>query len=713
MLAVRLASRRAAKLSVLTLLAASFAAQFVGGLSPSLPTLLVATTVGLALDLYVNERAPGLVDVLGRMRIDATVTQLLRSMLLMLGLLRVDGAHDEMRHMPLVAGLLAVYLLHFACQGVAVLVRRTRRLPVVTRNIDASGLRLSAAPPRLLVGQAGRRLLRFSVPGTAGLLVTTATGNVLWGAVGLGVSVLLSAAGIVHLATWLLPGRRPVNEAQALEWLESWLADYRPTTGMYFSGGTTSAYQANMWLEPLAGLDGRPVIVLRERFMVQQIGATDIPIICVPKVAHLMCLEHSTLRVLLHPANSGKTSQVLRIPSIKHAFTNHGESDKLSSCNPYAKAYDEVWVAGPAARERYRLADIGVEDKDVVEVGRPQLAPIAPYAGPPAGRTLTVLYAPTWEGWDGQPGNTSIIEAGVNLVRALLANPAARLLYKPHPMTGSVDPRAGRADQRIQEMITEANAKRQGARPDAGLEAELARRTTELDSLSLSAFRGSADESERSLLQGRPTPGGAQSLAAATAAWDAAYWAASPEGEHLIVTGPRPALFDCFNQADLLISDVSSVVSDWLTSEKPYAVVNTTGLTEDDFRSDYPTVRAATVLTADARGVAALVESTYHPEQDPFVAARAELKEFLLGPADPPSQARFNDAVQALVAKADERLKRSETRQAVAAPKVQRLAGEARDADEEAEAAETAVTLVVESAQSEATLAVGSEFVDR
>ena len=35
-----------------------------------------------------------------------------------------------------------------------------------------------------------------------------------------------------------------------------------------------------------------------------------------------------------------------------------------------------MWVAGPAARERYRLADIGVDDRDVVEVGRPQLAPV-------------------------------------------------------------------------------------------------------------------------------------------------------------------------------------------------------------------------------------------------------------------------------------------------------------------------------------------------
>lgn len=167
------------------------------------------------------------------------------------------------------------------------------------------------------------------------------------------------------------------------------------------------------------------MIVLRERFMVQKIAATDIPVICLPKVATLMRLEHSTLRMMIHPANSGKTSQILRVPTIKHAFVNHGESDKLSSCNPYAKAYDEVWVAGPAARERYALADVGIDDRDVVEVGRPQLDPVLPYAGPPTGTYTTVLYAPTWEGWDGNPGNTSVVLVSENIVRALLADPGS------------------------------------------------------------------------------------------------------------------------------------------------------------------------------------------------------------------------------------------------------------------------------------------------
>ncbi|MFI0818060.1 hypothetical protein ACH4TX_17035 [Streptomyces sp. NPDC021098] len=675
------APRRVVQLTALLAMVVFFTTQLVGAVLPNVPLFIAASACGLALDLFLQHKQPGLLSLLGKVRFDITVRQLFRDMLIMVGLLRIEGINPLHEQAPLTVGLLLFYVVHFACQAAAIMVRRTRQLPFATRNIDASALRLSEAPPRLFARQHGRRMLRLAAPATAGLLLTAGTKNGVWGAVGLSIALLIGIAGTVHLATWLLPRKRVANEAKALEWLDGWLAEYQPTVGMYFSGGTSSAYQANMWLSTLASLEGNPIIVLRERFMVQKIEATDIPIVCLPKVAHLMRIEHSTLKVMLHPANSGKTSQVLRIPSIKHAFINHGESDKLSSCNPYAKAYDEVWVAGPAARDRYQLADIGVEDKDVVEVGRPQLAPIRPYAGAPTAEYTTVLYAPTWEGWDGNPGNTSVILAGENIVRELLADPKVRLLYKPHPMTGSVDRRAGHANDRIKAMIAEANTKRSGARPPADAAAELNRRADELNQLTSTSFRRSADEIERMKIQGTPDDNRAAGVTAATIAWENAYWASLPEWEHQIVTGPRPAIFACFNQADVLISDVSSVVSDYLTSEKPYAVANTSGMTEEEFRSNFPTVRAATILTPEASEVPELLESVRAPEKDTLVAARAELKVHLLGPSDPPSLVRFDEAAQRLCRKADERRARMATRLADEIPSQR----EARDAAEEAE----------------------------
>ncbi|GAA4679482.1 hypothetical protein GCM10023347_37540 [Streptomyces chumphonensis] len=653
-----LLSARKGQLYALLALLALYAAQLAGALLPNLPLFVVASAGGLALDLVVQQRQPRLLAVLGRARFDITARQLVRDLLLVVGVARL-AEPSTAGEATVVAGLLLAYATHFSCQLVALLVRRDRALPVLTRNVDASQLGLSTAPPRILARQPGRRLLSFMVPATTGLLVTVVTGDMVWGVTGLAATVVAFAAGTGWLARWLLRGRRAPDERTTLDWLDAWLAAYRPTHAMYFSGGSSSAYQANMWLGTLAAVEGRPLIVLRERFMMQKIAATDVPIVCLPKVAHLMALEHSPLKIMIHPANSGKTSQVLRIPSLKHTFVNHGESDKLSSCNPYAKAYDEVWVAGPAARERYQLADIGVDDRDVVEVGRPQLAPIRPLTGPPSGPFLNVLYAPTWEGWTDDPGNTSIMLAGEHLVRALLADPTVRLVYKPHPMTGSVDPRAGEADARIRALIDAANAARAAEpgrdRPGPQAAADLARRTAELNELADAVFRPDADDVERMLVQALPEPGRAEAVGRAQEACEAAFWASVAEWEHQIVDGPLPGLYSCFNTTDLLISDVSSVVSDYLASEKPYAVANTSGLDEEAFRAAFPTVRAATILTPDAAGVPALLAAVRDPARDTLAEARTELKRHLLGPDEPPSLARFDAAVQALCARADAR----------------------------------------------------------
>ena len=104
-------------------------------------------------------------------------------------------------------------------------------------------------------------------------------------------------------------------------------------------------------------------------------------------------------------------------------------------------------MAGPAARERYALAEVGVEDKDVVEVGRPQLAPIRPYAGRrPTGHVHDRALRPHLGGLGRQPGQ-HLGDPGRREHRPARCSPTpgVRLLYKPHPMTGSVDPRAGAA----------------------------------------------------------------------------------------------------------------------------------------------------------------------------------------------------------------------------------------------------------------------------
>ncbi|NEC79553.1 hypothetical protein G3I38_09875, partial [Streptomyces sp. SID7958] len=197
---------------------------------------------------------------------------------------------------------------------------------------------------------------------------------------------------------------------------------------------------------------------------------------------------------------------------------------------------------------------------------------------------------------------------------------------------------------------------------------ELARLTAELDRLTAATYRSAADQVERMRAQSAPEPGRAEAVARTTAAWEEAYWASLPEWEHQVVTDVRPALYSCFDVADLLISDVSSVISDFLASEKPYAVANTSGLPEEAFRQAFPTVEAATVLAPDACGVADLLQSVRDPQLDKLAAARAELKQRLLGPAEPTSQERFDAAVRSLCAAAAAHRSRTAPRLAAELP---------------------------------------------
>ncbi|MFJ5646098.1 hypothetical protein [Streptomyces sp. NPDC093223] len=664
------------------LIAVALAVQAVGALLPAVPVLVMSAAAGLVADLALHRWRSDLAAVLGELRAGTPVRQAARDLLMFTALIRTGEGDQGSGYLVLLIGLPLFYALHFLCRASALAVRRSRTLPVLTRNIDARALRPSAAPPALLSGRPDQRLLAFSLPSTVGMVTTAATGSAEWATVGIAGSVLLAAAGTGMLLWRLLPGRRPVTGEQALQWLEAWFAEYQPTVGMYVCGGRSAAHQANMWLAPLARLQERPLIVLRERFMVKHLAATDIPVVCLPNVSDLMRLQHSTLKVLIHPSRSGETAQALRVPAIRHALVDHGESDEPSSRYPDAKAFDEVWVAGPAARRRYALAAAGVDDRDVVDIGRPQRDAIEPSAGPPSGPYTTVLYAPTWEGGDAGPGNTSVIQAGENIVRALLADPGVRLLYRPHRLIGTADIRAAAADARIRRMIGEATALRavqHRGDPIALREAaELMLRTSALDRLTLPALRTGADDVEHMLLQTVPEPGRSAAAAAAAAAWKKAYWASVPPWAHRTVTGTRLDVYTCFDTAHLLIGDVSGVISDFLASGKPYAVTNTSGLAEQDFRAAFPAVRAGVVLTSDARGVPEVLEFARHPERDPFTQARADLRRHLLGPAGPPSAVRFESAVRALCARADRHRGRATSRGGLAIPR-QRGTGPAPD----------------------------------
>ncbi|MEU3449544.1 hypothetical protein AB0H29_20365 [Streptomyces thermolilacinus] len=652
------------ELAAAVLLGLGFPCVMLAALIPDIWLFAGAGAVTYVADWYLHQKKSHLVNRLNKVRAGLPIRFLLRHLLLILLLAR-EGLADQ----PVFYATVACFLLFHGLQAphgaLATFIRLRRTMPVVTRNVDLHGVRIPDAPPRALLHRAGEKMLHLDLPAVAGIVAAAVTGRAVLAYAGAATTLALGALYILLLFPHARRKRRVPGAGTVLKAVDTWLREYQPTVALYFSGSDDAAYQVNMWLDTMEQVDGRPIIIMRERNLVPKLGDTAVPVLCIPGGQHMMARDWSTLRVTLYPANVGKNIHMLRVPTCKHVFIGHGDSDKLASVNPFSKVYDEVWTAGQAGRDRYALADVGVRDEDIVEVGRPQLAPIQRWTGTPKNPIPTILYAPTWEGWDGNPGNTSLLLAGENIVRRLLDAPEpVRVIYKPHPFTGLVNKKAKAVDERVRAMVAEAAARRatdprwvrEAAAAQAGhtaARAELARVEARLAELSSPGRKGT-DEAETSRVS-LADPHRLAEVKRLRAEWNDAYWRSFGWWEHRVVTGAQPHLYDCFNESDGMVSDISSVVSDFIASGKPYAVTDSADIGADEFRRQNTAVRAAVVLSNSAAELDELLAAVADPAADRMAEERRALKRYLLGPDEPTSMERFNAAVRALTARAEAR----------------------------------------------------------
>ncbi|TMR93277.1 hypothetical protein EJK15_40195 [Nonomuraea basaltis] len=546
---------------------------------------------------YAASRVAGrLPELLGKVHLGVTLRFTARQVMALLLVARTAGP-DSPWFVALAAGMFGVHGVRAVHTGLALRLRQMLgSMPVSTRNLDVSALRIPKMPPRWLRDARSLRFLYLDtlpVLGAAAGAVMAASGLVVAAsgavvaAIGAGLALALGAAGALALIPYVRRALPLTDKARVIEVVSEQVKAYRPEVILYFSGVTSAAYQARMWLPPLERIDRRAIVVLRERGMAAHLEPSTLPMVCIPSSADLMSFRAlSSAKLCLYVANVGRNVHMLRIPTLRSAFLNHGDSDKEASFNPFSRVYDEVWVAGPAGRDRYRRAKVGVRDENIHEVGRPQLEGISTQG--PGLPYRTVLYAPTWEGWSDDLFHTSLITMGPRLVRALLDHdPPLRVIYKPHPLTGHRDRRALRAHRRIVAMIEAIELAKSKARHPS------------------SAAGG------------------------------------TPQIRHLVVTGSEPHLYDCFNQCDLLISDISSVVADFLASEKPYAVTNVAGLPEHAFHERYPSAEAGVLLGEDLAGLAEFLDG-----EDTLARARIKLRSYLFGPEYPDALTRFNAAIE-------------------------------------------------------------------
>jgi len=206
---------------------------------------------------------------------------------------------------------------------------------------------------------------------------------------------------------------------------------------VYYGDGADKIYQLVQWLPVLETLHRRKrVLVVCRRIDAYRALAplTDLPRIFIRRFTDLVDLyESNDYGMVLYVNNGQSNFQSLEHPWPVHVHVNHGESDKISMVSNKAKAYDRVFVAGPAAIERHRARLLDFDLDRLVVTGRPQLDEVfVPELLPVPGRT-TVMYAPTWEGENEVNNYTSVEPYGPAIAAALLALPGVRLVYKPHP----------------------------------------------------------------------------------------------------------------------------------------------------------------------------------------------------------------------------------------------------------------------------------------
>ncbi|GAA4364860.1 CDP-glycerol glycerophosphotransferase family protein [Paeniglutamicibacter cryotolerans] len=231
---------------------------------------------------------------------------------------------------------------------------------------------------------------------------------------------------------------------------------------VYFADTPEGRYQLLQWLAPLERLavEGAAVTVLLSNASTARpiMDATTLPVqLCTTSAELESFVEGHRVQVIFYVNNNQANFTVLRLNGLVHVHLSHGESEKSSMVSNQLKAYDFAFIAGEASRSRIMAAVSRIDPHHLVEIGRPQLD----FATQRADRSpdaVTVLYAPTWEGDSSQMAYGSLAEHGVGLCKALLADPRIRLIFRPHPKTGSLSAAHARARKRVEHLIRTAPA---------------------------------------------------------------------------------------------------------------------------------------------------------------------------------------------------------------------------------------------------------------
>lgn len=248
---------------------------------------------------------------------------------------------------------------------------------------------------------------------------------------------------------------------------------FRPEPGhsvdvlLNFPGDIVNMYQVRQWYGPLEHLakTHRVAILCYQPSTAELVAQeTDLKVVLTPSYTDLREVENELKpKVILYPNQNYSNYKILGLTEAEHVFISHGESDKIYMASNWVKIFNYFFVAGEASRDRLRKHVRNYDvDSRTIAIGRPQIdiENEAPFER--TSDRITVLYSPTWEGGRHTMRYGSVASHGVDIVTSLLADSRYRLIYRPHPRTGIHEADFATADERIRELISQANRSSDG-----------------------------------------------------------------------------------------------------------------------------------------------------------------------------------------------------------------------------------------------------------
>lgn len=334
---------------------------------------------------------------------------------------------------------------------------------------------------------------------------------------------------------------------------------------VYFDAPKGSAYQLLMWIPYLYALRKNFLVVLRKNDHAKTLQEHAIPFIVLPKLKDLERLSGLGIKTIFYVNNGMRNTHLIRYNEFTHIQLLHGDSDKPASFNPVSSMYNYLFVAGELAIDRYKNNNVIIPKERFVIVSRPQ-GELFKIINDPSELYLKPIKTVLYTTtWQGYQNSTNF--SSIDSAKDIIEHLVSsnfRVIFRPHPLSYT---------DKGQAIII--------------------------------------DEIKDYLLEQINNTGIAHCIS-----------------DHKEFSNSYKSVEECINGSDILLSDVSAIIGDWLFTAKPYILLDMNS-NKDEFYKLNPLAKGAYYLDEGIETLSNLMESIC--TSDPAWDNRLLTRKYALG----------------------------------------------------------------------------------